>query len=87
MDVIQSREFVSMAHQRLTGEELRATMSAVTTYWENPSHPGLNLHRVEGPDPDMWSIRATRDIRIIIHKSESRTPSAVALLMQGWGGV
>lgn len=62
-----------MAHQRLTGEELRATMSAVTTYWENPSHPGLNLHRVEGPDPDMWSIRATRDIRIIIHKSESRS--------------
>ncbi len=36
----------------------------------NPNHPGLQLHRIDASkDPNFWSARVNRDIRIVIHKT------------------
>ena len=38
----------------------------------DPSHPGLQLHRLDGArDGNFWSVRVSRDIRIIIHRTQS----------------
>ncbi|WCS26726.1 AAA family ATPase [Methylobacterium sp. NMS14P] len=36
----------------------------------DPSGPGLQFHRIEAArDPNFWSVRANRDIRIIVHRT------------------
>lgn len=36
----------------------------------DPSHSGLQMHRLENAkDPDFWSARVSRDVRLIIHRS------------------
>ena len=35
----------------------------------NPAHPGLSFHRLAGRDPNFWSVRVNRDIRLIVHKT------------------
>lgn len=46
----------------------QAVIDAVTTFIENPKHPGLHFERVKGT-PDCWSIRATRGDRIILRRT------------------
>ena len=44
----------------------------VTVYdlQKNPTQPGHQLHRLEAArDPRFWSVRVSRDIRIIVHRS------------------
>jgi len=37
----------------------------------DPSHPGLQMHRLEKTkDPDFWSARVSRDIRLIVHRTK-----------------
>jgi superfamily I DNA/RNA helicase len=37
----------------------------------NPAHPGLKYHRIErAKDPNFWSVRVNRDIRLIMHRTE-----------------
>ena len=37
----------------------------------NPSQPGLSFHKLEKVrDPNFWSVRVSRDIRIIVHRSQ-----------------
>ncbi|MDC1084865.1 3'-5' exonuclease [Pseudomonadales bacterium] len=37
----------------------------------DPANPGLRFHRVErARDPNFWSIRVNRDVRIIIHRTD-----------------
>ena len=39
----------------------------------NPSNPGLQFHKLnKARDPNFWSVRVNRDIRIIVHRSENR---------------
>ena len=39
----------------------------------NPANPGLQLHKLNAArDPNFWSVRVNRDIRIIVHRSENR---------------
>jgi hypothetical protein len=36
----------------------------------NPGSPGLQLHRIDASkDPNFWSLRVNRDIRIIVHNT------------------
>src|SRR5260370_27199506 len=36
----------------------------------DPSGPGLQFHRIDGSrDANFWSVRASRDIRLIVHKT------------------
>jgi hypothetical protein len=55
---------------RLTTQEQKAVKTSVFDLQMDPSHPGLQMHRLENAkDPDFWSARVSRDIRLIIHRS------------------
>ena len=35
-----------------------------------PDRPGLQFHRIDNAkDPNFWSVRVSRDIRVIVHKT------------------
>lgn len=55
---------------RLTGDEQKAVKTAAFDLQMNPAHPALQLHKLDGArDPNFWSIRVSRDIRLIVHKT------------------
>lgn len=55
---------------RLTGEEQKAVKTAAFDLQMNPAHPGLQFHKLEkAKDPNFWSIRVSRDVRIIVHRT------------------
>ena len=57
---------------RLTSDEQKATKTTAFDLQMDPSHPGLQLHRLDGArDGNFWSVRVSRDIRIIIHRTQS----------------
>lgn len=59
---------------RLTGPEQTAAKTATMDLQLNPSHPGLQLHRVtEARDPHFWTARASRDLRLVLHKPGGTT--------------
>lgn len=38
----------------------------------NPANPGMNFHKLDkARDKNFWSVRVSRDIRLIVHKSEA----------------
>jgi len=55
---------------RLAGDEQKQVKLTALDLQLDPSAPGLQLHRLES-NKDFWSVRVNRDIRIIIHQSES----------------
>jgi len=55
---------------RLTGDEQKAVKTAAFDLQMNPAQPGLQLHKLDrSRDPRFWSIRVSRDIRLIVHKA------------------
>ncbi len=55
---------------RLTGDEQKAVKTTAFDLQMNPLNPGMQCHRIEGAkDANFWSIRATSDIRLIVHKT------------------
>ena len=55
---------------RLTGEEQKAVKTAAFDLQLNPSHPSLQFHKLaKAKDPNFWSIRVSRDVRLIVHKT------------------
>ena len=55
---------------KLTGNEQKAVKTAAFDLQTNPSQPGLSFHKLENArDPNFWSVRVSRDIRIIVHRS------------------
>ncbi len=55
---------------RLTRDEQKAVKTSAFDLQMNPNHPGLQLHRIDASkDPNFWSVRVNRDIRIIVHKT------------------
>ena len=55
---------------RLTGEEQKATKTAAFDLQVNPAQPSLQLHKLDkSKDPNFWSIRVSRDLRIIVHRT------------------
>ncbi len=56
---------------RLTHDEQKAVKTSVFDLQIDPIGHGLQLHRIDASkDPNFWSCRVNRDIRIIIHKTE-----------------
>lgn len=56
---------------RLTRDEQKAVKTSAFDLQTNPTNPGLQLHRIDASkDPNFWSVRVSRDIRIIVHKTE-----------------
>jgi superfamily I DNA/RNA helicase/mRNA-degrading endonuclease RelE of RelBE toxin-antitoxin system len=57
---------------RLTGEEQKAVKTTAFDLQIDPSNPGLSFHKLEkARDRNFWSVRVNRDIRLIVHKSQS----------------
>ena len=57
---------------KLTGDEQKAVKTTAFDLQMNPARPGLKLHQVEGAkDKGFWSVRVSRDIRLIVHRSAS----------------
>lgn len=61
---------------RLPAQEQKAVKTTAFDLQMDPSAPGLSFHRIEASrDPNFWSVRVNRDIRIVVHK----TPSGLLL--------
>ena len=57
---------------RLAAPEQKATKTTAFDLQMDPSAPGLKFHRIDrSRDPHFWSVRASGDIRIIVHKTEA----------------
>jgi hypothetical protein len=73
MTVIIASSFTKSL-DRLTAQE--QTQTKVTTFdiQQSPDSPGLSLHRIDhSRDPNFWSARVNRDIRIVLHKKDGTT--------------
>jgi mRNA-degrading endonuclease RelE of RelBE toxin-antitoxin system len=65
---------------RLTNAEQKAVKTTVFDLQVDPTAPGMRFHRIERcKDPNFWSVRVGRDIRLIVH----RTPSSLLLCFVG----
>ncbi|MCW5231962.1 UvrD-helicase domain-containing protein [Verminephrobacter eiseniae] len=57
---------------RLTGEEQKLVKTTAFDLQMNPMNPGMQLHRIEqSKDKHFWSARVSRDLRLIIHRTEA----------------
>ncbi len=55
---------------RLSGIDQKAVKASVFDLQMDPSGNGLQLHRIDkSKDPNFWSARVNRDIRLIVHKT------------------
>lgn len=56
---------------RLTGDEQKAAKTTAFDLQINPAHPSLSFHKLDrAKDKNFWSVRVSRDIRLIVHKTE-----------------
>ena len=57
---------------KLTGDEQKLVKTTAFDLQLNPASPGMKFHRLEkAKDRDFWSVRVSRDLRLIVHKSQS----------------
>lgn len=55
---------------RLTADEQKAAKTTAFDLQVNPANPGIKLHRVDrSRDPNFWSARISRDLRLIVHRT------------------
>ena len=55
---------------KLNAQEQSAAKITVFDLQQDPSAPGLQFHRIDkSKDQNFWSIRSSRDIRMIVHKT------------------
>ena len=56
---------------RLTGEEQRAAKTTAFDLQMDPAGNGKSFHKLDrARDPNFWSVRVNRDIRLIVHRAE-----------------
>ena len=61
---------------RLTNDEQKAVKTTAFDLQMNPAHPSMSFERLDRvKDKNFWSVRASRDIRLIVH----RTPGSLLL--------
>ncbi len=57
---------------RLTAEEQKAAKTTAFDLHVNPAHPSLQFHKLDkAKDPHFASVRVSRDIRVIVHRTQS----------------
>lgn len=55
---------------RLTGDEQKQVKTTAFDLQLNPANPGMSFHKLDrARDKNFWSVRVTRDIRLIVHKT------------------
>ncbi|MCQ0987160.1 3'-5' exonuclease [Jiella marina] len=68
MSTVLSDTF-QVALGKLTNDEQKQVKITVFDLQTDPSGPGLKFHRIDkSKDENFWSVRVSRDIRIIVHK-------------------
>lgn len=56
---------------RVTGEQQTAAKTTAFDLQMNPANSGMQFHKlVRARDKNFWSIRVSRDIRIIVHRTD-----------------
>jgi hypothetical protein len=56
---------------RLPAQEARAVKTTVVDLQIDPTGKGLSFHRIgQSKDPNFWCARVSRDLRLIVHKTE-----------------
>src|SRR6266540_355978 len=56
---------------RLTGEEQKAVKTNAFDLQITPAQPGMRFHKLDkARDPNFWSVRVSRDIRLIVHVAD-----------------
>ena len=72
MDFLIANTFTDSLAQ-LTNQEQKVVKTKSFDLQLNPANPGFSFHRLDkAKDPDFWSVRVNRDIRLIVHRGESR---------------
>ena len=57
---------------KLTGDEQKAAKTTAFDLQLDPSAPGLSFHKLDrARDKNFWSVRVNRDIRLILHRTDS----------------
>ena len=57
---------------QLTGDEQKAVKTTVFDLQVDPTNPGHSFHKLDkAKDKNFWSVRVSRDIRIIVHKTQN----------------
>ena len=57
---------------RLSGQDQKAVKASVFDLQMDPSGKGLQLHRIDqSKDPNFWSARVNRDVRLVVHKTSN----------------
>jgi mRNA-degrading endonuclease RelE of RelBE toxin-antitoxin system len=57
---------------RLNGDEQKAVKTTAFDLQLNPANPGMSFHKLnKAKDKNFWSVRASSDIRLIVHKSDA----------------
>jgi hypothetical protein len=57
---------------RLPAAEQKAVKTSAFDLQIDPTAPGLSMHRIDASkDPNFWSVRVNRDLRIIVHKTQA----------------
>lgn len=55
---------------KLANDEQKQVKLTAFDLQTNPDQPGLQFHRIDkSKDPNFWSVRVNRDVRIIVHKT------------------
>lgn len=55
---------------RLTGDEQKAAKTTAFDLQLDPTGNGMQFHKLDrARDPDFWSVRVSRDIRLIVHRA------------------
>jgi UvrD/REP helicase N-terminal domain len=55
---------------RLSGQDQKAVKASVFDLQMDPTGNGLQLHRIDkSKDPNFWSARVNRDVRLIVHRT------------------
>ncbi|MEO8619455.1 MAG: UvrD-helicase domain-containing protein, partial [bacterium] len=56
---------------RLTADEQKAVKTTAFDLQLNPAQPGLSFHKLDrARDKNFWSVRASSDLRLIVHRSQ-----------------
>jgi UvrD-like helicase C-terminal domain/AAA domain len=59
----------ALAH--LPAQDSKAVKTTVVDLQIDPTGKGLSFHRIgQSKDPNFWSVRVSRDLRLIVHKTE-----------------
>ncbi len=57
---------------KLATDEQKAVKTTAFDLQMNPANPGMQFHKLDrAKDKNFWSVRVSRDIRLIVHKADT----------------